>query len=1060
MDNSFINRIADGWEPKTKHNKKSIKSHKDDWNWFFKDTDKDGVMNGIDCEPYNKNKQDTPTILQSTSSAFFKPTTSPGMITSGPNQNVSMAPPKITTQFPDTKKLLVKPIVPVQSVSVQAKPIQSVSQPSMIQKINYFNTPTQSFFKPQISVAPNQSIFKSQQMSMAPVQSMSKPTLTAASPIQPVSKPLIIQSTQQMSMAPSTNYFNTIKSPFSAYLRQPQMSVAPTQPTVYTTPDGSYLGPKQTQMSIAPKPSISPPVQYSSTKLSPETLITLKNIPSQSMATSSFPTVNAQNFRLPTDTRSSSLPDLRTNEEKLQASRQALAGQLQSTAIAGSVLASPFILPVFGGMASAPVVLGAASAVEGATLGGLSSVADTGKINPETIVKDAALGGVIGGALGYIPGKVTGLITSAVAKSAQKVEKLAPSELNALGEKIYTYKNMQYLNYNPAFNTGKAMSSERGVFSSGYGGQVRLNDLFNTNINKTLSPAQIQTLKHENLHRSVLDLLQSEWRTGTKTNNVNQVITALKNNNIKINVGDNVQRSVPSAIKTLITDYKYTPENVKEELVVRYLTNVDETKTTSINPIIQKILKNYDTVKFNKILTMNQELDIVDLPPLERLIARKAITSRVNSSELPQKMKNIYEKVSKENILNEALDNTPSPLTYNPNPITAPIQSTNISKKPLAIPFVPGIKKNIYGLAVSFDEVLTPSEKGIFTTGMGAETLGIIELNKSKQTPLVPAQTEISKPILTSSTPVESKPKSYLELFSSNVPKDTTVGIPKNTLPSGILNREGYIKLNVDSEGWITNKEKDLVAEKSKDYLTAQQYKTEYVKNVPIFKEAGGLANPFTKTVSIQSSTEGNKPGTLIHETSHVQDFSNPVQLVTDTLGITPGFKPAQQAYNEGKLTEVNGPLYSWIPKQLLGTEMKAYYLDKYYRGELPRNEMVDSFEKQLGVPQQMDMTPQNIIGIGNIYGKVSQNVVQSQMIEQANARPSSNIISTEKTIPTYNPLGTTGGAKTINLPKLIEANQVYGTEGRYFIKSADNYAYDLKGNRVDMNTGELYGLK
>ena len=41
---------------------------KNDWNWFFRDADCDGVMNGIDCKPYNKKKQDAfvPSLVDNT----------------------------------------------------------------------------------------------------------------------------------------------------------------------------------------------------------------------------------------------------------------------------------------------------------------------------------------------------------------------------------------------------------------------------------------------------------------------------------------------------------------------------------------------------------------------------------------------------------------------------------------------------------------------------------------------------------------------------------------------------------------------------------------------------------------------------------------------------------------------------------------------------------------------------------------------------------------------------------------------------------------------------------
>lgn len=34
------------------------KTPRHSWKWFFEDADGDGIINGIDCQPYNKKKQD------------------------------------------------------------------------------------------------------------------------------------------------------------------------------------------------------------------------------------------------------------------------------------------------------------------------------------------------------------------------------------------------------------------------------------------------------------------------------------------------------------------------------------------------------------------------------------------------------------------------------------------------------------------------------------------------------------------------------------------------------------------------------------------------------------------------------------------------------------------------------------------------------------------------------------------------------------------------------------------------------------------------------------------
>lgn len=322
MDNSFINRMAEGWGPKTKRNKKAIKSHEDDWNWFFKDSDKDGVMNGIDCQPYNRKKQDPPFLMSAPSS--FKPISSSGMITSGPNQNVSMMPKQ--DYFNQNKSITITPTTSSQIISKQFQPNYSPSP--LMPKLS----------SPQMSFTPT----TSKQFNIS-----SQSTLTASAPVQQTTKPLTIQ----------------------------QM---PTQ-----------------------------------TNLSPQGLTAMKNIISQSSPTptSSFASVNAPYFKTPTDTRSSSLPDLRTNEEKLQASRQELARELEASAIAGSVLMGPFILPALGAAAT-PTALGAVGMISGEGIGALHSVAQEGKVDVKDIAKNVAIGGAVGFAAGYVPAKIASLLST------------------------------------------------------------------------------------------------------------------------------------------------------------------------------------------------------------------------------------------------------------------------------------------------------------------------------------------------------------------------------------------------------------------------------------------------------------------------------------------------------------------------------------------------------------------------------------------------------------------------------------------------------------------------
>jgi len=59
----FLDRMAEGWTPK--------KSKKKDQNWFFQDIDLDGVMNGVDCKPYDRKRQDS-FLAVNTGSKYFK----------------------------------------------------------------------------------------------------------------------------------------------------------------------------------------------------------------------------------------------------------------------------------------------------------------------------------------------------------------------------------------------------------------------------------------------------------------------------------------------------------------------------------------------------------------------------------------------------------------------------------------------------------------------------------------------------------------------------------------------------------------------------------------------------------------------------------------------------------------------------------------------------------------------------------------------------------------------------------------------------------------------------
>jgi hypothetical protein len=50
----FINRMGDDWARSTT----KMRPRNDKFNWFWGDVDNDYLLNGIDCAPYDYNKQD------------------------------------------------------------------------------------------------------------------------------------------------------------------------------------------------------------------------------------------------------------------------------------------------------------------------------------------------------------------------------------------------------------------------------------------------------------------------------------------------------------------------------------------------------------------------------------------------------------------------------------------------------------------------------------------------------------------------------------------------------------------------------------------------------------------------------------------------------------------------------------------------------------------------------------------------------------------------------------------------------------------------------------------
>lgn len=218
-ENSFINRIAAGWEPKPTFKKRKVKLFKDDWNWFFKDSDKDGVMNGIDCEPYNKKKQDAFLNVQSPSitkymapqfgslQQYMRPVGSgmtPSMLTTQVKQSVDIDEQK--------RKLLSRPPIlntpPQQSIQPPKQYIMAQQQP--IQK--YISTPTQGPVINQfVKLTPN------------PIQQVSRQTLTGIEPKTEPMKSLTVQ--QQSNLKPGTDYLTLQSNPLQKYFKQPETTI-------------------------------------------------------------------------------------------------------------------------------------------------------------------------------------------------------------------------------------------------------------------------------------------------------------------------------------------------------------------------------------------------------------------------------------------------------------------------------------------------------------------------------------------------------------------------------------------------------------------------------------------------------------------------------------------------------------------------------------------------------------------------------------------------------------------------------------------------------------------
>jgi len=1012
MDNSFINRIAAGWEPKKTRGKKPTKLHKDDWNWFFKDSDKDGVMNGIDCKPYNRKKQDNPPFLQANTSQLFGPqsvstgqikldqakyepfvsvpTVSSGQI----KADQAKYDPFVSVRTVSTGQIKAdqakyQPFVSIPTVSSgqikldQAKYNPIISTPTVssgqikLDQSKYntiVSTPTVSSGQIKADQAKYQSLFNTSTVTLAQpstnknkyehasfAQVTSKPTLTASTPSKPtyttldggasfilrrpinsnvplggppIKGSMTDQSWKEVSINEMRSFgFTNLNDMKAAY--DPgtnSISYKPALPPLAEKVDMNWekfrISPVPVQPTIPQKVdmnwekiTITQPNMPSQNKLSPETLNTMRNIISQSppMATSSFPTINAKNFKLPTDTHSFALPDLRTNEEKLTASRQALASQLEATAIAGSIMVAPIAITALGGTALAAGTVGMLS---GEAIGGLHSVAQEGKVDARDIAKNVAIGGVIGGVTGYGATKLfsnPGMI---------KIADYGPSGKAA--ETIYKLPGGAYVNR--AVTNVKAEIGQ--VFPKPTVQSVT-NKLGNTlySIGSTkLTPAETAVMQKELSRRLAQDVAQPTVQSVT-----NKLGTTFSQ----------------------IAGTKLTPAEtvvMQNELAQRLAKDVGTKVATAAGFGIGGMMLNNPLSLGSKIKSLEIPTQTQSVLTRETAVG-KAMAQTVTGSSgkgidkmTPEERKSLIpiptKVVNKEKIdSGRTLASTDYSTTDKQFPKAANITKIEYSNN--GVPF----NKDLW---IQEGKYISPEGKEY--TSNYVNYYDNVGQHIGYEVKLYPADLSSKK----------------FNLYDSGLNRDNIEAL-------GRVERAGYINnrnINVDSAGNRTNAAKDLTVQKSTEYLKNTGFKTEYVKEIPIFgvkETAGGIMDPLTKTVSI-AETSQDKNATLIHETSHAQDFSNPIKGITDTLGITPGFKSGMTAYKEGKLSDVDSPIYSWIPPQLRGTEAKAHYIDEYYKGNLPRNDMVDAFEKQLGILNTSNTaTGIDVIKAGNLYAEVAQ---------------------------------------------------------------------------------------
>jgi hypothetical protein len=116
----------------------------------------------------------------------------------------------------------------------------------------------------------------------------------------------------------------------------------------------------------------------------------------------------------------------------------------------------------------------------------------------------------------------------------------------------------------------------------------------------------------------------------------------------------------------------------------------------------------------------------------------------------------------------------------------------------------------------------------------------------------------------------------------------------------------------------------------------------------------------------------------MLHETSHAMDsYKAPDYNNTDKI--------AMDEYDNNRLgnTGITSKLYSDVKRENMPTEAKAYYVQGYYDGALPRNKIVDTFENNLGVRSKTisvdpKLSARDVVDIGNAYSRVTQYVIDN----------------------------------------------------------------------------------